>query len=141
AYYLFDLLYLDGRDLRALPLEERKRTLAQLFRRLPKNHKLRYSEHFAGDAHGRGKKIFEHACELGVEGIVAKRKDSVYRSKRTKDWVKVKCRRRQEMIIGGFTDPEGSRTGIGAILVGVRDPKRDELVYAGKVGTGFTRAS
>lgn len=137
AYYLFDLIYLDGRDLRELPLLERKKLLAALMAGLPKKHKLRYSEHFQGN----GKKIFTSACKLGVEGIIAKRADSVYLSKRTKDWVKVKCTKRQELVIGGYTDPEGSRSGIGALLVGVRDAESGELVYAGKVGTGFTEKS
>lgn len=137
AYYLFDLIYLDGRDLRELPLLERKKLLSELMSGLPKKHKLRYSEHFKGNGH----KIFTSACKLGVEGIIAKRADSAYLSKRTKDWVKVKCTKRQELIIGGYTDPEGSRSGIGALLVGVRDEKTDELVYAGKVGTGFTKKS
>jgi bifunctional non-homologous end joining protein LigD len=138
AYHLFDLIHLDGRDLRGLPLIERKALLRALMERLPKKHKLVFSEHFEGD----GRRIFENACKLGVEGVIAKKKDSVYLSKRTRDWLKIKCFRRQELVIGGYSDPEGSRTGIGALLVGYHDPARDgALIYAGKVGTGFTQES
>jgi bifunctional non-homologous end joining protein LigD len=135
-YYLFDVLFLDGKDLRDTPLLERKTLLKKLFAKVPAASALRYSEHFEGS----GKKVFASACKLGVEGIIAKKKDSLYLSKRTKDWLKVKCLQRGTFIIGGYTDPEGARKDLGALLVGRRDPDDPEtLIYAGKVGTGFTQ--
>jgi bifunctional non-homologous end joining protein LigD len=92
---------------------------------------VRYSDHVAGD----GPDFFTHACRLGLEGVVAKRRDAPYRGTRGADWLKIKCAKQQEVVIGGYTDPEGSRIGIGALLVGVYEDGR--LVYAGKVGTGF----
>jgi bifunctional non-homologous end joining protein LigD len=135
VYYVFDLLYLDGKDLRAVPLEARKRALKGLLSRLPKSSPLRYSEHVEGE----GANVFAQACRLGVEGVVAKRRAGIYRGRRTMEWLKIKCAARQELVIGGYTDPEGTRPGIGALLLGVYDG--GELRYAGKVGTGFTAAS
>lgn len=133
TYFAFDLLHLDGADLRALPLVERKEQLEKLLRKPSKA--LRYSSHI--DAHGP--ELFERACALGGEGIVSKRVDSTYVSGRTRDWVKVKCTRRQELVVGGWTEPEGARTDFGALLVGYyRD---GELRYAGRVGTGFDAKS
>jgi bifunctional non-homologous end joining protein LigD len=127
TYFAFDLLSLDGEDLRPLPLEARKRRLAALVR----GSDIRYSEHFAdGDA------LFAKACAARLEGIVCKRRDAPYTAGRSSDWVKVKCTMRQELVIGGFTDPEGARVGIGALLCGVYSG--DRLIYSGKVGTGFT---
>ena len=102
AYYAFDLLYLDGQDLRALPLLERKAKLEALLGRLPKSETtLRYSEHVRGN----GARFFAEAAKLGLEGVVSKRADSVYRSGRGKDWQKSKSLARQEFVIVGFTDP------------------------------------
>lgn len=133
-YYLFDLLFLDGKDLRETPLIERKTLLKALLEKQPPQGTLRFSEHFEGS----GKKIFASACKLGVEGIIAKRKDSLYVGKRTRDWVKVKCLQRGAFVIGGWTEPEGARKDLGALLVGRRD-EHGALIYAGKVGTGFTQ--
>ena len=136
AYYAFDLLYLDGKDLRSLPLLERKATLRDLLGRLPKSETtLRYSEHTRGD----GSRFFAEAAKLGLEGVVSKRAASPYRSGRGKDWQKSKSLARQEFVIVGFTDPGGGRSHLGALLLGVR---RDaELVYSGRVGTGFSERS
>lgn len=136
AYYAFDLLYLDGADLRSLPLLERKSQLKALFQRLPKSETtLRYSEH----TRGQGARFFDEAGKLGLEGVVSKRVAAPYRSGRSKDWQKSKSLARQEFVIVGFTDPAGGRSHLGALLLGVR---RDaQMVYSGRVGTGFTDRS
>ena len=131
AYYAFDLLYLDGYDLTVAPLQIRKETLARVLEAMPKDGLLRYSDHVMG----RGQAFYEAACRLGLEGTIAKRKGAPYRAGRGGDWLKIKCLQRQEFVIGGFTDPSGSRAGFGALLIGVYDDHR--LVYAGRVGTGF----
>jgi bifunctional non-homologous end joining protein LigD len=130
AYFAFDLLALDGDDLRAQPIEARKAALAELVaERAPV---IRYSEHVIGG----GPAFFAIACKRGLEGIVSKRRGSIYRAGRGSDWLKTKCLARQELVIGGFTEPRRAREGLGAILVGVYDG--DRLAYAGKVGTGFS---
>jgi bifunctional non-homologous end joining protein LigD len=131
VFFAFDLLHLDGYDLRPLPLLQRKEALAALLAGQPKEGTIRLSDHVEGS----GEAFFRHACDFGLEGIISKRGDLPYRSGRGKDWVKVKCLKRQEMVIVGFTDPEGSRTGFGALHLAVNQD--GELVYAGKVGTGF----
>ncbi|HET9987137.1 MAG TPA: non-homologous end-joining DNA ligase [Kofleriaceae bacterium] len=133
VYFAFDLLEQAGKDLRDQPLLARKARLEKLLAKAPAV--LRYSEHVVG----RGEELFAEACKRGLEGIICKRADAPYTSGRGKKWVKVKCRRRQELVVGGFTEPEGARTGLGALLVGYYDGT--ELRYAGKVGTGFTAAS
>jgi bifunctional non-homologous end joining protein LigD len=130
VYFAFDLLYLDGYDLRKASLRDRKAALAQVLAG-PKSV-VRYSEH----VEGQGDAFFRHACSLSLEGIVTKRAEAPYRSGRGKDWLKVKCIKRQEFVIVGYTDPEGARTGFGALLLAVHD-EAGELVFAGKVGTGF----
>jgi bifunctional non-homologous end joining protein LigD len=130
AYFVFDLLAIDGERLIALPLEQRKARLAAL---VAKPGVIRYSDHVVG----RGRDFFALACQRGLEGIVSKRRDKPYHPGRDLTWQKTKCILRQELVIGGFTDPEGARTGIGALLVGYYDHKK--LVYAGKVGTGYTQ--
>ena len=133
VYFAFDLPYLGDSDLRDVPLEERKRLLQAL---LPSGaDMLRYSDHVVGD----GERFLSAACRMSVEGAVSKRRDSPYRPGRASDWTKAKCHAEQEVVIGGFTEPKGSRQGIGALLVGVRD-EGGALRYAGKVGTGFTTA-
>ena len=134
AYFVFDLLWLDGEDLAPRPLLERKTTLARLVGRRERGA-LRFARHLAGG----GKAAFREACRDGLEGIVSKRSEAPYQPGRGGGWVKVKCVLRQELVIGGFTDPEGSREGLGALLVGYRDGPA--LRFAGKVGTGFTNAS
>jgi len=128
-YCVFDLLYADGRDVRPEPLRERKKLLRQV---LSFGDPLRYTEHRDRD----GEEYFEQACRLGWEGLIAKRADAPYRSGRTRDWLKFKCENSQEFVIGGYTDPQGSRVGFGALLIGYYDAG-GRLVYAGKVGTGF----
>jgi bifunctional non-homologous end joining protein LigD len=136
AYYVFDLLHLDGNDLMQLPLLTRKETLAEILKAKSSTSAIRYSEHWLG----QGDRLYDEACRSGLEGVISKRADQPYRSGRSRDWVKTKCVQNQEFVIGGFTDPAGSRAGLGALLVGVHD-ERGRLVYAGKVGTGFTRQS
>jgi bifunctional non-homologous end joining protein LigD len=132
-YYVFDLLHLDGRDLTQLPLEDRKTSLAGLIDELSvPDSVIRYSMHFASD----GEEVLRKACRMGLEGIISKRRDLPYQPGRSRNWLKIKCVKRQEFVIGGFTDPEGSRTGIGALLVGVNES--GHLRFAGKVGTGFS---
>lgn len=127
----FDLLHLDGWDLHGTALRDRKALLRDLLADAPAN--LRYGEH----VHERGDVFFREACALGLEGILAKRAGDPYREGRTRSWLKLKCLKRQEFAIVGFTDPSGSRTGFGALLLGVREGAGAPLRYAGKVGTGF----
>jgi bifunctional non-homologous end joining protein LigD len=132
VYFAFDLLYLDGYDLRPVPLGARKQALETVLAAAPGGGPLRWSDHVQGD----GKSFFRQACSFALEGVVSKRANLSYHPGRGRDWLKVKCLQRQEMVVGGFTDPEGSRTGLGALLVGAYEG--GELRYAGKVGTGFT---
>ena len=130
-YYLFDVLWADGTDLRPQPLRERKQRLHEL---LDFADPLRFTEHRVGDGVG----FYSEACRLGWEGLIAKRAGTPYQAGRTKDWLKFKCENNQELVIGGFTDPQGTRTGLGALLLGYYDSD-GQLVYAGKVGTGFNQ--
>lgn len=132
VYYVFDLLAIDGEDLQKQPLEARKQRLAKLVGK--SDGVIRYSDHVVGN----GPAFFRIACEKGLEGIVSKRRDKPYLPGRGSTWVKTKCLLRQELVIGGFTEPSGSRSGIGALLVGYYEGKA--LRYAGKVGTGFSMA-
>jgi len=134
TYFAFDLLYLNGFDLRALKLAERKEILHKLLSSAPPA--VKYSDHFAA----LGADFLKNVCQLGLEGMVSKRSDLSYQAGRGTAWQKVKCLQRQEMVIGGYTDPEGSRHGFGALLLGVYEPD-GRLAYAGKVGTGFNEAS
>ena len=129
-YHVFDITWLDGEDLRSLPLRERKVLLRDA---LEWEDPLRFVPHRNED----GEAMFEEACKAGWEGVIAKRADSTYTSSRSRDWLKFKCAHGQELVIGGFTPPKGSRIEFGALLVGVYDG--DRLLYAGKVGTGFDR--
>jgi bifunctional non-homologous end joining protein LigD len=131
-YYVFDLPYLNGHDLRGVTLEKRKAALKRL---VPAAGVIRYSEHF----NVPGEKFFVETCRLGLEGMISKQADSTYQGVRSPAWLKLKCGRRQELVIGGFTDPEGSRLGFGALLLGVYDAE-GKLRYSGKVGTGFNDA-
>ncbi len=126
----FDLLFLDGSDLRSTPLLERKRALLALLGSDGPGA-IRYGDHVAG----RGERFYEEACRAGLEGIVSKRADAPYTSGRSRSWLKVKCVHRQEFVVAGFTEPSGARAGLGALLLAVHDDGR--LRYAGKVGTGF----
>lgn len=132
VYFAFDLLMLDGESLTKRPLEARKEALFRLLGKPRARTRIRYSEHVAG----RGRDMFEQACRLGLEGIISKRRDSPYKSGRGDTWLKTKCVLRQEFVIGGFTDPEGTREGIGSLVIGHYED--GGLVFGGKVGTGFT---
>ncbi len=136
VYFVFDLLYLDGYDLRPSPLYERKRLLSALLQDRAPSPLLRYSDHIAG----QGDIAFAEACRGGMEGLIAKRADASYLAGRNRNWVKVKCGRRQEFVIGGFTEPSGSRTGFGALLLGLYD-EQGRLQFAGRTGTGFSDRS
>ncbi len=132
TYYAFDLLHLDGHNLRGLPLLERKQLLADLLAQTGANSPLHVSEHFEA----RGDEVFRKACALGAEGIVSKLASAPYDSGRSYAWRKIKCIQEQEFVIGGFTLPSKGGYGIGALLLGYyRDGK---LIYAGRAGTGFT---
>jgi bifunctional non-homologous end joining protein LigD len=128
--YVFDLPRHEGEDLCELPLRRRK---ARLRRAFSFHGRVRFTPH----RNERGEEMFREACAKGLEGVIAKRADSPYRSGRSRDWLKFKCHAEQELVIGGFTAPKGSRTEFGALLVGYYDDGR--LRYAGKVGTGFGR--
>jgi bifunctional non-homologous end joining protein LigD len=132
CYYVFDLLHLDGNDTTQLPLIERKRLLRDVFQF---DNPLRYTTHRVKD----GEAAYRAACERGDEGVIAKRADSPYEGGRSKNWLKFKCSRDQEFVVVGYTGPKGSRVGLGALLLGYHDD--GDLVYAGKVGTGFDTAT
>jgi bifunctional non-homologous end joining protein LigD len=131
-YYVFDILHLEGHDVTALPLRARKSLLR---RALAFHGPVRLTPHRNRD----GEALFREACRKGWEGLIAKRADAPYTYGRSRDWLKFKCSAEQELVIGGFTAPKGSRTDLGALLLGYYD--RDALRYAGKVGTGFTQAT
>ncbi len=134
VYYLFDAPFLNGSDQRQAPLEERRAALKDALSG-SRSKLLRFSEAFAANQQD----IFESACDLALEGVIGKRKGSPYVSTRNTDWIKLKCRLRQEFVIVGYTRPQGSRSGFGALLLAVNDG--GGLVYAGRVGTGFDQAS
>jgi len=129
-YYVFDLLYVDGRDLRRLPLEQRKAELAKILRR--KDGLVRASEDFPE----KGKALLDVVRAQGLEGIVAKRRGSLYEERRTTDWLKIKLRRQLECVVGGYTDPEGSRQHFGSIVLGLYDDE-GHLRHVGQAGSGF----
>ena len=131
VYFVFDLLRLDGEPLDHLPLDARKAQLQSLLQRQPVG-RIRYTDHIVG----QGAAFFDLARQRGLEGIVSKRRDLPYHGGRHGGWVKTKCTLRQEFVIGGFTDPTGTREGIGALVIGHYEGTR--LVCAGRVGTGFT---
>ena len=134
VYYVFDMPYVAGRDVRAEPLQARRQWLGQLVAASADRlgNVVRFSETFdAAPAN-----LVESACKMGLEGIIAKRLGSPYVSRRTDTWIKLKCAQRQEFVIVGYTSPQGSRTGFGALLLAVHD-REGKLRYAGKVGTGF----
>jgi bifunctional non-homologous end joining protein LigD len=132
-YYAFDLLYLDGYDLRKLPLENRKKKLASL---LITGDSVRYSDHYEK----QGKALFEMARAKGLEGILAKKRDSIYVERRTAEWLKIKITHRLEAVIGGYTEPEGSRAHFGSIVLGLYD-QQGRLIHVGQAGSGFDQAS
>ena len=132
-YYAFDLLYLDGYDWRRVPLEERKRKLASL---VVTGDVVRFSDHYEE----RGKALFEMAQQKGLEGIVAKKRASFYEERRSREWLKIKIRRRLECVVGGYTEPEGSRAHFGSLVLGLYD-KQGRLIHVGQAGSGFDQKS
>lgn len=125
AYHVFDIMWLDDRDVRSLPLEDRRALLERLPLRPPLQRVVALDDH----------NPWERASQEGWEGVIAKRRGSVYEHRRSPHWLKMKCEASQEFVVGGFTDPQGARVGLGALLVGYYDG--DDLVFAGKIGTGF----
>ena len=125
GYHVFDILWIDGRDVTKLPLEERLALLATLPLKAPLGRVPLLTED----------KPWERACAEGWEGVIAKRRGSVYEHRRSPNWLKMKCEASQELVVGGFTDPQGARVGLGALLVGYYEG--DDFVFAGKIGTGF----
>jgi bifunctional non-homologous end joining protein LigD len=132
-YYAFDLLYLDGYDWRRVPLEERKRKLATI---LVADGVLRYSDHFEAN----GKALFEVARQKKLDGILAKKRESFYEERRSREWLKIKIRHRMECVVGGYTVPEGSREHFGSLVLGLYD-KKGRLIHVGQVGSGFDQKS
>ena len=125
GYHIFDVLWLDGRSVTALPLDERRALLDRLPFSPPLHRVTALDE----------AEPWERACREGWEGVIAKRRDSRYEHKRSKSWLKMKCELTHEFFVGGFTDPQGARVGLGALLVGHHD--QGEFAFAGKIGTGF----
>jgi bifunctional non-homologous end joining protein LigD len=133
-YYIFDLPYYNGFDLTSSPLLQRKTLLHHCFDQMDKaKDRIRFTDHITGS----GEQVYEQACKMNLEGLISKRKDSPYTQKRSKSWVKVKCMKRQEFVIGEYTEPSGARTGFGALLLGYY--AGNELIYSGRVGTGFSQ--
>lgn len=133
TYYVFDLPFLGGQDLRQQPLGARRTALQALLAESD-SPVLKYSQDFDEPVDS----LLESACSLQLEGLIGKRADSLYSGRRSQDWIKLKCKQRQEFVIVGYTDPKGSRSRFGALLLGLHDPDHDTLRYAGRVGTGFT---
>ncbi|HTA23488.1 MAG TPA: non-homologous end-joining DNA ligase [Terriglobales bacterium] len=133
VYYVFDLLYADGYDLRRVALEERKQTLVWV---VATNEVVRHSEHFPE----RGVALFEAAKQQGLEGILAKHRGSLYEERRSREWLKIKITQTIDCVIGGYTDPEGSREYFGSLVLGLYD-ERGQLIHVGQAGTGFTHAT
>jgi len=132
-YHIFDLIYIEGFSLTRTPLHDRKRVLAELIEPLGDSGMLRYSDHIEGN----GAEFFNQACKLGIEGIVSKLADSIYESARSRSWLKIKCIKRQEFVIAGYTL---SDKGIpfSSLILGFYD--KGKLIYAGRAGTGYTNA-
>lgn len=134
AFFVFDLLYADGIDLRSLPLSERKARLSDVLARGRAVPRIQLSDHVTS----RGADMVVHACRLGLEGIVSKRLDAPYRSGRRGDWIKTKCSARQELVVIGFVPSEAAPNAIGSLVMGLHE--RGRLVHVGRVGTGYTAA-
>ncbi len=135
-YYLFDMPFLNGMDLREVPVEQRRAALSRVLERTD-DETLRYSEDFAEVP----EVLLNSACQMKMEGLIGKRAGSPYASRRSGDWIKLKCKRRQEFVVVGYTDPKGARSKFGALLLGLHDTDSGELRYAGKVGTGFNETT
>jgi len=135
VYFLFDIPYFKGYDMRDVPLEARRAILQAVLEKSGSDA-VRFSEQFAADP----QHLVEAACKLGLEGVIGKRRDARYVTRRSSEWIKLKCAQRQEFVIGGYTDPQGARPGIGSLLLGTYD-KDGVLQYAGSVGSGFNEAT
>jgi bifunctional non-homologous end joining protein LigD len=135
-YYLFDLPYCGGYDLRHATLEQRRALLERVVATCAPSPRVRFSQALEGTP----RRAVDAACRLGLEGIIGKRRDAGYVSRRSRDWIKLKCGQRQEFVVGGYTDPQGARSGFGSLLLGVYD-ETGQLHYAGNVGTGFDAAA
>ena len=133
SYYVFDLIYLDGYDLRRVSLEDRKNALSQI---ITSDHIIRYSEHFP--EHGMA--LFDAAKQQGLEGILAKRRGSCYEERRTREWLKIKITQTVDCVVGGYTDPEGTRLYFGSLVLGLYDEK-GQLIHVGQAGTGFNHVT
>ncbi|WP_236247320.1 DNA ligase D, partial [Pseudomonas tohonis] len=136
VFYAFDMPYLNGMDLRDVPLEQRRSALAQVMER-SEDEVLRYSEDFAESA----ETMLNSACQMHLEGLIGKLAGSPYVSRRSSAWIKLKCKHRQEFVVVGYTEPKGSRSAFGALLLGLHDADSGELRFAGKVGTGFNEST
>jgi bifunctional non-homologous end joining protein LigD len=132
-YYAFDLIYLDGEDWRKVNLEDRKQKLASIIK---PGDSLRYSDHYPE----QGRALFELAKSKGLEGIVAKRRNSCYEERRSREWLKIKIRHQIECVVGGYTEPEGTRAHFGSLVLGLYD-KQGHLIHAGQAGSGFNQKS
>ena len=132
-YYVFDLIYLDGYDLRRVTLDDRKRVLREVL--LP-GDAVRYSDHYAGE----GVALFEAARQKGLEGIIAKKCNSCYEERRTREWLKIKITQTADCVVGGYTDPDGARQHFGALVLGLYNDKK-QLIHVGNAGTGFTQVT
>jgi bifunctional non-homologous end joining protein LigD len=132
SFQIFDLIYLDGFNITRTPLRQRKAVLAELLAAAKPKGPLHYSDHVEGN----GLSFFKQACEYGLEGIVSKLADSAYESTRNKNWLKTKCIKRQEFVIAGYTPSKKAFPGFGSLVLGVYD--QGKLIYAGRVGTGFS---
>ncbi|HEX8594695.1 MAG TPA: non-homologous end-joining DNA ligase, partial [Pseudomonas sp.] len=136
VYYLFDLPYLNGMDLREVPVEQRRAALSKVLE-ASEDEILRFSEDFGEEPDA----LLNSACQMKMEGLIGKRVGSSYVSRRSGDWIKLKCKRRQEFVVVGFSEPKGARSKFGALLLGLHDADSGDLRYAGKVGTGFNEAT
>ena len=135
VYFIFDIPFHDGRDLREMPLEERRAILEKVMEK-----KATDTVRYSAALNATPQDMIAAACSMALEGIIGKRRDSAYTSRRGGSWIKLKCGQRQEFVIGGYTDPQGSRSGFGSLLLGTYD-KDGKLQYAGNVGSGFNGAS
>jgi bifunctional non-homologous end joining protein LigD len=136
VYYLFDLMYLNGMDLTAVPLEQRRAALETVLKQAD-DQSVRFSASFDESAAA----LLDSACQMNMEGLIGKRLGSPYVNRRSNDWIKLKCKHRQEFVIVGYTEPKGARNGFGALLLGLHDTDSGTLRYAGKVGTGFNETT
>jgi bifunctional non-homologous end joining protein LigD len=132
VFQIFDLIYLNGYDLTGAPLVQRKRLLEELLTSIKGKTALRYSEHVEGN----GKEFFRQACDFKIEGIISKLATSTYQSTRNRNWLKVKCNKRQEFVIAGYTPSKKDFPGYGSLILGVYE--KGKLIYSGRVGTGFS---